>query len=171
MQQANLRSLIVAALFAALVAVATLLLPIPLPGSGYGNLGDALVVLAGCLLGPLWGALAAALGSFLADLLLGYALYAPASFVIKGIMAWAAALVFLAARKIAPTRLMPSIAAALVAEIFMVCGYFLFENIIFDSVVALAALWGNLLQVGVGAVAAVLLMLVLPDRLSSWFPK
>ena len=55
---------------------------IPLP-YGYVNAGDIFVLLAGFCLGPLYGGAAAALGCALADLLCGYAIYAPATSVIK----------------------------------------------------------------------------------------
>ena len=49
---------------------------------GYIHAGDALVLLAAYVLGPLWGSLAAALGSSLADLMAGYVQYFPGTFVI-----------------------------------------------------------------------------------------
>ena len=82
------QKIVVAALLAALVCVATMIVKIPSP-RGYINLGDSIVLLAGWMLSPLYGFLAAAIGSALADLLSGYGLYAPATFIIKGIMALA----------------------------------------------------------------------------------
>ena len=76
-----------AALFASLVCVATMIVKIPSPMKGYLNLGDCVVLLCGWLLSPLYGFLAAGLGSALADLFSGYIIYAPATFIIKGGMA------------------------------------------------------------------------------------
>ena len=79
------KTLTVSAMLAALACVATL---INVPSvDGYKNLGDCIVLLSGCLLGPLYGALAAGMGSALSDIILGYAYYAPATLVIKGVMA------------------------------------------------------------------------------------
>ena len=54
---------------------------------GYIHAGDALVLLAAYVLGPLWGSLAAARGSSLADLMAGYVQYFPGTFVITAVMA------------------------------------------------------------------------------------
>ena len=92
MRNKQLLHTVMAALFAALVCVATVAVRVPIPATqGYANLGDALVLLAAFFLGPLYGALAAGVGSALADLFAGYALYAPGTAVIKGLCAMTAA--------------------------------------------------------------------------------
>ena len=78
------------ALFAALCCVATVLITIPLPASGYFNTGDVFVLLSAWCLGPIYGVAAAAIGSALGDLFLGYALYAPVTFFVKGLTAFVA---------------------------------------------------------------------------------
>ena len=78
-----------ASLFAALVFVATMIIKIPTLTGGYMNIGDGMVLLCGFILGPIWGALAAGIGSMLADLV-GYPIYAVATFLIKALMAFAA---------------------------------------------------------------------------------
>ena len=55
-----------AALLAALTCVATMIIKIPSPLKGYLNLGDCVVLLAGWMLSPTYGFLAAGLGSALA---------------------------------------------------------------------------------------------------------
>ena len=79
--------LVIAAMFASLVCVATMVIKIPTPTNGYVNLGDCIVLLSGWLLGPVYGIAAAAIGSMLADLFAGYPVYAAATFVIKGTVA------------------------------------------------------------------------------------
>ena len=92
------RKLVYAALFAALTCVMTMIVKIPVPATGgYVNLGDCVVLLAGWVLGPMYGGAAAGLGSMLADLVSGYPLYAPGTFVIKACMAVCAWAVFRAA--------------------------------------------------------------------------
>ena len=60
----NLKKLILAALFAALSCVATMSIRIPTPGTGgYIHPGDAIVILSGVILGPIWGFLAGGIGS------------------------------------------------------------------------------------------------------------
>ena len=69
----NLKKLILAALFAALSCVATMSIRIPTPGTGgYIHPGDAIVILSGVILGPVWGFFAGGIGSALSDLIGGY---------------------------------------------------------------------------------------------------
>ena len=81
------KKIVMAALMAALACVATMIIKIPSPLKGYLNLGDCIVLTAGWLLSPTYGFLAAGLGSALADVFSGYVTYAPATFIIKGLMA------------------------------------------------------------------------------------
>ena len=73
MTNEKLRKIIMSALFAALACVATMIIKIPTPGtSGYIHPGDAIVILSGAVLGPVWGFFAAEIGSAMADLIGGY---------------------------------------------------------------------------------------------------
>ena len=95
----NTKKLILTALFAALSCIATMSIRIPTPGTGgYIHPGDAIVILSGVLLGPVYGFLAAGIGSCMSDLLGGYLVYAPVTFLIKGLVAAFSALAY---RKIA----------------------------------------------------------------------
>ena len=92
MKDQKVKKLVLSALMAALVYVATSIIQIPSPMSGYVNLGDCFELLTGWLLGPWYGGAAAGIGSMLVDLLGGYAHYAPGTLVIKAVDAIAAAL-------------------------------------------------------------------------------
>ena len=96
---AKIKKIVLTALIAALVYVATSIITIPSPLKGYLNLGDGFVLLCGFMLSPVYGFLAAGIGSALADLLLGYATYAPATFLIKGMMALVAYVMFRVLKK------------------------------------------------------------------------
>ena len=62
--KSGVKKIVMTALFAALACAATMAIRIPTPGTGgYIHPGDALVVLSGILLGPIYGGLAAGLGS------------------------------------------------------------------------------------------------------------
>ncbi|MCL2548712.1 MAG: ECF transporter S component [Symbiobacteriaceae bacterium] len=159
-----MKSLVSAALLTAAVVVATGAVPIPLPGSGYGNAGDAFVIMAGCILSPFWGGLAAGIGSMLADLLLASAAYAPATLVIKGLMAIVAGFTY---RRLTRSKVGLPLTiglAALLAETIMVLGYFLYELFLFDGVIATVNLMGNVAQGVVGLLLAVLLLPTLLTR-------
>lgn len=83
MTDKKLHRLVLAALFTALTTVMTMVIQVPSPMQGYVNLGDCGVLLSAWVLGPAWGGAAAGVGSMLADLLSGYAHYAPGTLVIK----------------------------------------------------------------------------------------
>ncbi len=115
------QKIVMAAMLAALVCVATMIVKIPSPLKGYLNLGDCVVLLSGWILSPVYGFLAAGIGSALADLFSGYVTYAPATFLIKGIMALIAYFGFAWFQKGLPA--LPSrIISGVLAEAFMVLG-------------------------------------------------
>jgi len=74
----------VTALFTSLVCVATMMISMYVPGTkGFFNIGETMVFLSALLFGPAVGAFAGGVGSMLADLLLGFPIYAPATLIIK----------------------------------------------------------------------------------------
>lgn len=144
-------------MFAALSCAATMVIQIPI-ATGYLNFGDGLCLLAGWILGPWYGFAAAGLGSALADLLAGYGAYAPATFVIKGLVALIAALLLRLVRKEGMPAVWQLALSALPAEAAMVLGYFAFETLVLgEAAAAAAAVPNNLLQAAAGIVLAVLL--------------
>lgn len=149
MNNNNLKRLILAALFAALACVATMSIRIPTPGTGgYIHPGDAIVILSGVILGPVWGFLAGGIGSALSDLIGGYFVYVPITFVIKGLVALAAGLLY---EKIGKTQKSRYTAVILggVADIILVAGgYFICEYFIYGPGAA-ASIPANIIQ-GVG---------------------
>ena len=143
--------IVLSGLFAAVIFVLTAFVPIPL-GHGYANAGDVFVVLSGVMLGPWAGLAASGVGSALADLYLGYSVYAPATFIIKGLMAVCAFLIYKSAKGKAEKSTVVRIALAyIVGELIMVSGYFLFETVLFGVGVAVADVLGNLLQAAFSA--------------------
>lgn len=152
MKHDELVKLVLASVFAALCCVATMLIHIPIPATnGYVNLGDCVVLLGALMLGPLYGMAAGGIGSMLADLLLGYAAYAPGTLVIKGLMALCAALVFRALR--GKSRFAVTV-GALTGELIMVIGYFAFESTVLGyGLAAAASIPANAIQ-GVGGMLA-----------------
>ena len=77
MKQDKIKTLTWAGLMCAIVVVTTMFAAIPIPGvqGAYANAGDAAVYASAHLLGWPWGVAAAAIGSMLADIILGSALY------------------------------------------------------------------------------------------------
>jgi uncharacterized membrane protein len=80
--------LIMTGLMMAVTTVATMVIAIPVPfTNGYIHLGDSMIFLSVLILGWRYGAVAAGIGSALADLFLGYVHWVPWTLCIKGIMA------------------------------------------------------------------------------------
>ena len=145
----NLKKLILAALFAALSCVATMSIRIPTPGtSGYIHPGDAIVILSGVILGPVWGFLAGGIGSALSDLIGGYFIYVPITFVIKGLVALAAGLLYQIVGKNQKSRYIAVILGGVADIILVAGGYFVCEFFIYGAGAA-ASIPANIIQ-GVG---------------------
>ena len=151
----KVRKMVFTALFAALSCTATLVIHIPTPMNGYVNLGDCIVLLSGWLLGPVYGFLAAGIGSGLADFLLGYTYYVPATFVIKGLMAL---LAWWIGQKLGKQTRPGRLLSAVVAECWMILGYFVYESLLLGyGLAAAASIPGNAIQGLCGLVVATLL--------------
>lgn len=163
------------ALFAALCAVGTIVLVIPLP-YGYFNAGDIFVLLSAWCLGPFYGPLAAGVGSALADLWSGYALYAPATLFIKALDALTAYYIWYLCKTLIKKNsldVLPRLFSAILGEAVMVVGYFLFESVLYGFAGGALALVGNTLQ-GVTCVAFAVLLVALLYPIKSvqkLFPK
>ena len=154
--------LVYMALFTALTTVATLVIQVPSPMSGYVNLGDAMVLLSAWILGPVYGTAAAGIGSMLADLLSGYAYYAPGTLVIKCLMAFVAAQVFLVLKDKVKGKHFAKVVSGLLAEIIMVAGYFGYAGLILGNGLSAAlSIPGNLVQGGFGIVVSTVVYLAL----------
>lgn len=155
--------IVLTALFAALICVATMLVQIPIPATGgYANLGDGVILMCAFLMNPLHAVIAAGLGSMLADVLAGYMSYAPGTLIIKAGVALIAALIFNRFGRSADRRkgFIVMIAAAIIAEAFMVLGYFFYEAVCLGiGSGAAGAIVGN---VGQGAVGAIVACIVTP---------
>ena len=158
--ESKVKKIVFSALVAALACVATMIVKIPSPMKGYINLGDCIVLLSGFLLPPVYGFLAAGLGSALADLFAGYITYAPVTFLIKGAMALVAYFCFkLLFKKIG--RLPASILGGVLAEMVMILGYFLFEGVLYGFVPSLVNIPANGVQGVAGVLIGVILLRVL----------
>ena len=128
--------IVITALFAALVCVATMFIRVPSPTGGYVNLGDGIVLLGAFLLGPVYGALAAGIGSMLADILAGYPAYAIGTLIIKAAVALVAGIIYkkisggIACENESLNRhVLRIVVSAVCGEFIMVMGYFAYSGI------------------------------------------
>lgn len=151
------KRIITASMLAALVCVATMIIKIPSPLKGYINLGDCVVLLSGWLLSPVYGFLAAGIGSALADVFSGYIAYAPATFMIKGLMAIIAYFGFRLLHKRLGSFSSRIISGTL-SEIIMVLGYFVFEGFLYGFVPSLVNIPANAVQGAAGLIIGTILI-------------
>lgn len=162
MKNKNLIRVLYTSLFAALVFVATMIIKIPTLTGGYVNIGDGIVLLCGWVLGPLWGTLAAGIGSMLADLV-GYPIYAGITFVIKALMALVA---FGIAKAMKPffkkAHFLTYLIGGIFAEMLMVVGYFVYEATVMSyGLGAAVSVIPNIIQGVAGITVGVVLITVL----------
>ncbi|USK87466.1 ECF transporter S component [Peribacillus asahii] len=150
--------LILTAMLIALVFVATFFLNIRLPiaaNGGLVHLGTAMLFIASILFGPKKGAMAGAIGMGLFDLVSGWTLWAPFTFVVRGLQGYIVG-------KIAWSngRNGTSVAFNLLGTILsvpvMLAGYYVCEGVLYGSWIApLASIPGNLTQIVVGICIAI----------------
>jgi len=93
----------------------------------------------------------------LADVFSGYVTYAPATFIIKGLMALIAHFGFkMLKNKIGnlPSRIISGI----VAEITMVLGYFVFEGFLYGFIPSMVNIPANAVQGALGLIIGIILV-------------
>jgi uncharacterized membrane protein len=160
MRNNKLYKLVLTALLLAVNCAATIVIQIPSPMNGYIHLGDSFVLLSGWLLGPFYGFLAGGIGSALADIMTGYAYWAVGTFIIKGLMAVIASILFNKLKNLFSKHTQVArILTGIVAELFMVIAYFGYAALILGNGLSAAmSIPGNLIQGTVGILVAVILI-------------
>ncbi|MDR1572406.1 MAG: ECF transporter S component [Clostridiales Family XIII bacterium] len=127
----NVERMIMTAMMTALIAAMTAVVAIPVPfTNGYIHPGDSMVFLAVLALGWRRGAVAAGLGSALADVFLGFVFWAPWTLLIKGCMAMTAGLIM---EKCRDSRRNVAISCGATALLWLLF------NVVVQAVVAYAA--------------------------------
>ncbi len=171
-----------AAVLTAVTAVFTVVVKIPTPTRGYVNLGDVAIYFTAFTFGPVTALIAGGLGTAIADLLAGYAQWAPISLFSHGLQGLAAGLIIKSAlgkrkeRKPGPYDPMTVpgvIAAGIVGTIIMAGIYFVTGGLMAGFPAAAAGLPGDIMQNVVGLAGGVLLSVSVykaypPVRRLSW---
>ena len=141
------KHIVTTSLFAAFVCVSTMVIRIPTPSTGgYIHPGDALVIMSGIMLGPYYGFLAASIGSAMADLIGGYFIYIPITFVIKGLIAYLAGTCFKKMDKTKRSRYTAVIIGGIIDILLVSMGYLLCESFLYGFAGALTSVPANVIQ-------------------------
>lgn len=140
MNDHKLKLLSITGILTALIFVFTAYIHIP-SFNGYVHVGDGLLYLAAALLPTPYAMFAGAVGAVLADCLTGYAIWAPASFVIKLVT-----VLFFSAKGNRIIR-KHNLLALLPAALLCIGGYYLYEGLIYGNFISpLYGMFGNLMQ-------------------------
>ena len=124
--------------------------PVPNMQGAYVHPGDIIIFLSVLLIGP-YAAVVGGLGGFAADLIVGAGVYAPATLVIKALMALACYFIV----RMKPDSFWLRLSGMAAGALVMVAGYFLYEWVLTGQLAAaaLSSLF-NLVQAVVGVVPA-----------------
>jgi len=154
-------NLAITSIMTALVCISTYLFRIPIPPTeGYFNIGEAIIYISAIIFGPLIGGIAGGVGAALADVIGGYAIYAPGTLIIKFCEGFIiGSIIFTVHLKEWEhwKEYLIIIFAILIGGLVMVLGYWTYEAYIlgFGPIVPLAEVPVNLIQVLIGALIAI----------------
>lgn len=157
MKNKKLQKMVLTSLFMAMVTVSTMSITIPTPGQGYIHLGDTLVYLSGIFLGPLYGVIAAGIGSMFADIFVGYASWALPTLIIKSLDALAFGIIFKNAILDSNNKnrnIIKFVIALSIGGSIMVGGYLITGTIFYGFPGAVTSIVPNIIQsIGGGIIA------------------
>lgn len=150
------KTLVINALFISLTLVATMFINIKLPIMGNGgliHLGNVPLFIAAFMYGKKTGAIAGAFGMALFDLLSGWALWAPFTFIIVGAMGFVVGLI---SEKMPGKRALIHTLAIAVALIIKVVGYYFVEVILYGNwIQPFGSIPGNIMQIVIAGIIVI----------------
>lgn len=152
----KVKKIAVTGVFAAMIFALTFFVKVPV-ASGYVHFGDALIYLCAGFIGGPWALLAGAVGGLLADLIGGYVMYAPATAIIKALIA----VPFVLAYKDKEKLLSPITALMTIPSGMITVGGYFIADLIIDKAYAVVDIPGNVIQVAGSAVVFIVIALAL----------
>ena len=151
------KSLTKMAILAALIFFGTYFVKIP-GINGYTHFGDCMIFIAVLIVGTKKGALSAAVGASLADLLGGYAQWIIPTFFIKTIMATIMGLI---TEKVFPNLKFGWLIGAILGGIFQIIGYTLVRIPLYGLTFAIAEVPGIVFQTLSGIILSAIIISIL----------
>jgi uncharacterized membrane protein len=123
------------------------------PTKGYINLADVAIFFTALTFGPFTALAAGGLGTALADILGGYAQWAPITFFAHGIQGLLIGLIFKASGFENRARMVAALILAFVAgTLFMAGTYFVTAGVMYGFAAAATEIPGNILQNAAGVI-------------------
>lgn len=158
MKKVNTKKIVFISMFAALTCVFTMFVVIPTPATqGFINIGDSMIILCAFIFGGVPAMISGAIGSALADILLGYAMWAPFTFVIKGLEGLIIGLIASSLLKrpvMNKLQILSAFIAMIVGLLWMAVGYAIVESFLYGFPTAIAGMPNNLIQAGMACAVA-----------------
>jgi len=153
----TVRTIALVVVMAAATCALTLVVQVPVPATGgYIHLGDVAANFAALAFGPWLGFLIAGGGMAIADLIAGYAIYAPGTLIIHGLQAVVVALI---GRQ---RKIWLMFVASVAGGAVVVAGYFLYQSLVLGmgTVAAAKEVPFNVVQALTGLVGVPVYILV-----------
>lgn len=147
------KDLVLCGILMALTTIMTMVIQIPVVGThGYVNMGDTVVLFSALYLGKKKGAVIGGVGSALADIISGYAVYAPITFITKGLEGFICGYIH---EKMEGNK--AKYVSTIVGGVIMVTGYFIGEIFMYGVKVSALAIGPNSVQAAFGIITALLI--------------
>lgn len=166
MDNYRIRKLTKNALLISIVIVSAKVINIPTPIGGVINISDSIILCISLLLSTQEAVLISSSGAFIAEVFSPYAIFAPATLLIKGCVAFISSTLNKRFNKDLKTTLI--ILIFLFAESFMILGYLIFQAYFLGLGLAVASLdlVNNLIQAGASTIIGFLLYKALSSNKS-----
>lgn len=150
------KAIVINALFIALTLVATALINIRLPIMGNGgliHLGNVPLFVAAMIYGKKTGAIAGAFGMGLSDVISGWAIWSPFTFIIVGAIGFVVGLI---SEKVPGNRYLVNTLAVILALIIKIVGYYFAEVILYGNwIQPFGSIPGNVMQIVIAGIIVV----------------
>ncbi|MDC7234423.1 MAG: ECF transporter S component [Spirochaetales bacterium] len=142
------------AVLTALTTVCTMIIRVPVtPTRGYINLADVAIFFTALTFGPFTALAAGGLGTALADILGGYAQWAPITFFAHGIQGMAIGMIFRASGVDSRGRMILALILSFIAATVIMAGiYFVTGGLMYGFGAAATEIPGNILQNAAGVI-------------------
>ncbi|EKQ55527.1 MULTISPECIES: ECF transporter S component [unclassified Clostridium] len=149
------KDMVETALLTALVFVATAFINVRLPiiaSGGLVHLGTVMLFIAAIVFGKEKGAIAGAVGMAIFDLSSGWALWAPFTFVVRGIMGYMVGYITWGNNRNG-NNLAVNVLAVILSGAWMIAGYYITEGILYGNWLSpVASIPGNVTQIVIGLI-------------------